>query len=75
LRRGLSHVAEALDKKLRISIPELDVVTRCRTCLETGAMADYKGSGLGFGFADSTRRAAPTIAAMQKFVRQFVRQG
>ena len=74
LRSGLLDVGQTLGQGLRISVPQLNVVARCRTGIEPDGIADDEGRSFGFRLTNPARCGRATIATMQKLMRQFVRQ-
>src|SRR5580700_3795398 len=68
LRGRLLNVLQTLRKRVHVSVPELDVITRGRTGVEPDGMANDEGSRLGFGLADLTRCAFAAVVTVQEFV-------
>ena len=56
-------------------MPQLDVVSGRASSLKADRLADHEGNGFGFGFANLLGRKRATLAAMQHFMREFVRPG
>jgi hypothetical protein len=74
LRNRLPYMTEALGQELGISVPQLDIVGCSRTGFEPNSVANHERGRLRFGFADSAWRAGAPIAAVQEFMREFVRE-
>jgi hypothetical protein len=49
---GLLNGFQALAQQIGVSVPKLDVVLGCGSVLKSDRLANYKGYGLGLGFAD-----------------------
>src|SRR5580700_4307771 len=65
---GLLNGFQALAQETGISVPKLDVVLGRGSVLKSDRLANYKGHGLGLGFADLLGGQGATVAPMQHFV-------
>jgi len=52
---GLLYSFQALAQKIGISVPELDIVSRSCSGLESDRLANDKGNSLGFGLTNLLR--------------------
>ena len=53
-------------------MPKLDVVLRMRFRLQADGLANHKGHGFGFGFADLFGGEGAAVAAMQHLVADLM---
>ena len=67
-----AHEFAVLVRELSISVPQKDVVAGRGTGFEPDRVTNHERGGLRFGLADSARRGAPAITAVQPFMGQFV---
>ena len=71
---GLLNGFQTFAEKIGVSMPELDVVGGCGSRLQADGLANHKGHGLGFGFANLLGGEGATVAAMEHLVGDLVRR-
>ena len=65
---------QALLQEFGVSMPELDIVGRSRSGLQSDGLADDESHGLGFGLAHLLRGQGATVATMHHLMRDFMHE-
>ena len=71
---GLLNGFQALAQEVGVSVPKLDIVLGRGSVLKSDRLADHKGHGFGFGFADLLRGHRSTLATVEHFVSDLMHE-
>ena len=69
---GVLNGFQTFAEKVGVSVPKLDVVGGCGSGAKTDGLANHKGHGFGFGFADLFGGEGAALAAMEHLVADLM---
>ena len=69
---GLLNGFQTFAEEIGVSMPKLDVVGGCGSRSEADGLANHKGHGFGFGFADLFGGEGATVATMEHLVADLM---